>query len=241
MNTADRREILSRVAAGTISPEEAATQLDSIRTGEEPADSGIRKVQIERQLGTLEIIGDPNVRDAVAEGPHQARIEGDVMIVSRQTTIEHGGFFFGVTGFAGADKLVVRMNPALALEFQMQAGSCRVRGVEGPIRADIQAGSATIDGFRGALNLSVQAGSVKASGRLDHDESRINCDAGSVSLNLEPGSSVRISARASMGKVELPGDSAINGGGVRAATVGDGDATLSIECHMGSVKVGAGW
>jgi len=241
MNEADRRQILTRVAAGTISPEEGAHQLDSIKTGEEPADSGIRKVRIERQLGTVEIVGDPNVRDAVAEGPHQARIEGDVMIFSRHTTTEHGGFFFGVTGYAGPDKLLVRMNPALALELQMQAGSCRVRGIEGPIRADVQAGSATIDGFRGALNLSVQAGSVKASGRLDHDESRINCDAGSVTLNLEPGSSVRISARASMGKVELPGESAVSGGGLRAATVGDGDGTLSIECHMGSVKVGAGW
>jgi len=237
MNKPDRREILSRVAAGTITPEEAASQLDSIKTADQSPDARIRKVQVVRRLGTLEIIGDASVRDAVAEGPHQARIDGDVMVFEAETTDDCGGFFFGLGRNVGKEKLLIRVNPSLALDVQLQAGNCRVRGVQGPIRADVQAGSAVIEGIRGELNLSVQAGSVRASGRLDDGDSRIGCDAGSVSLQLEPGSSVRIKARASMGKVDLPGAAAING--VQELTIGDGAGSLLIDTNMGSVKVTA--
>ena len=237
MEKPDRREILSRVAAGTITPEEAAAQLDSIKAVHQSADTAIRKVQVVRRLGSLEIIGDASVRDAVAEGPHQARIDGDIMVFEAETADDWGGFFFGFGRNAGKEKLLIRLNPSLALDLQLQAGSCRVRGMEGPIRADVQAGSAVIEGIRGELNLSVQAGSVRASGRLDDGDSRIGCDAGSVSLQLEPGSSVRIKARASMGKVDLPGTAAING--IQEVTIGDGAGSLLIDSNMGSVRVTA--
>lgn len=239
MSNLDRREILSRVAAGVITPEEAAAQLDAVKEGDEASDSGIRKVRVVRQLGTLEVIGDSTVREAVAEGPHRARIEGDAMIFESETASDWGGFFFGLGG-QSHQTLRIRVNPLLALDLQIQAGSCRVRGVEGPIRADIQAGSASIDGFKGELDISVHMGSLKASGRLDGGDSRIGCDASNVNLHLERGSSVRITARAAMGKVELPGQS---GSGVyhgaQEMTIGDGGGSLLIESHMGSVKVDA--
>lgn len=237
MSKADRREILSRVAAGTITPEEAASQLDAINHTEE-AESTIRKVQIVRQLGVVEVVGDPSVREAVAEGPHNARIDGDVMVFEAEGSHEHEGFIFGLGRHFPEGKLLVRMNPTLELELRVQAGSCRVRGVEGNIRADVQASSATIDGFASPLNLSVQAGSLRATGRLDGGDSRIACDAGSVSLHLVRGSSVKIHARASMGKVELPGGPAVSGA-VRSqeATVGGGSGSLTIETSMGNVKV----
>lgn len=239
MNKLDRREVLSRVAAGTISPEEAATQLDSISQDEAVAEPAVRKVRIERQLGSLEVVGDPTVREAVAVGPHQARIDGDVMVFEGPGVAAlGGGFFFGIGGSDGTDKLMVRLNPALALDLQLQAGNCRVTGVEGPIRAEIQAGSAAIEGFKSELNVSVQAGSLKASGRLDGGESRIVCDAGSVNLNLERGSSVRIRSRANMGKVELPGaPGAPPNSASQEVTIGDGAGSLTIESHLGSVKV----
>ena len=237
MSKADRREILSRVAAGTITPEEAASQLDAINHTEE-AESTIRKVQVVRQLGVVEVIGDPTVHEAVAEGPHSARIDGDVMVFEAEGSHEHEGFIFGLGRHIPEGKLLVRMNPALDLELRVQAGSCRVRGVEGSIRADVQASSATVDGFASPINLSVQAGSVRATGRLDRGDSRIVCDAGSVNIHLERGSSVNIRARASMGKVELPGGPGASGV-IRAqqATVGAGDGSLAIETSMGNVKV----
>ena len=233
MSKPERREILSRVAAGTISPEEAAAQLDEINQSERQAESSIRTVRVVRQLGSFEIIGGPSVRDAVAEGPHHARIEGDVMVFEGGSPDGPGDFIFGLGRNLLREALLVRMNPALGLDVQVQAGDCRVRGVEGPIRARVQAGSATIDGFATAVDLSVQAGDLQATGRLDNGDSRIACKMGSASLHLKPGSSVRIKARSSLGDVELPDGGPGNGEFV----VGAGAASLAIDSTLGSVKV----
>jgi hypothetical protein len=235
----DRREILSRVAAGTIRPEEAAAQLDGL--AQEPSPDAIQRVRIGRQFGSVDIVGDPSVRDAVAEGPHQARIDGDAMMIESEPEDGAGGFAFGLAlgRRFWTDRLLVRMNPRLALELDVQAGSCRVRGVTGPIKAEVQAGSATIDGFASPLMLSVQAGSVRANGCLRAGESMISCEAGSVALHLERGSSVRIRADSALGKVTLPGGDTAKGRASRVAVVGDGDASLLIDTSMGSVNVTA--
>src|ERR1700682_730280 len=240
MSKPDRREILSRVAAGTISPEDAASQLDAVSHDEKETEPTVRRVRVIKQLGPAEIIGDPSIREAVAEGQHRARIEGDTMIIEGQTIEDWGGFIFGTARGAGRDRLVVRVNPSLSLELELQAGNCRVSGVEGPIRADVQAGSATIEGFSKTLDLTVQAGSVRATGRLDEGDSRIACDAGSVNLHLERGSSVRVTARANMGKVSLPvGAAFASGRGTQDVTIGDGAASLTITTSMGSVNLTA--
>jgi hypothetical protein len=240
MSKTDRREILSRVAAGTISPEEAASQLDAVTPDETESEPAIRRVRVIKQLGPAEIIGDPNVREAVAEGQHRARIEGDTMIIEGQSVDDWGGFIFGAARSAGRDRLVVRVNPALSLDLELQAGNCRVSGVEGPIRANVQAGSATIEGFSKTIDLSVQAGSVRATGRLDEGDSRIACDAGSVNLHLERGSSVRVTTRVNLGKVNLPVGTAFTAGrGTQDLTIGDGAASLAITTSMGSVNLTA--
>ncbi|HEY9288710.1 MAG TPA: hypothetical protein VIT43_11885 [Candidatus Dormibacteraeota bacterium] len=240
MSNADRREILSRVAAGTISPEEAASQLDSLNRTEAAAEPAVRTIRVARHLGSVEIVGDPSVREAVAEGPHRARVEGDTMVFEPDPSIDEGTFIFGFGRNWASDKLLIRVNPGAGLDLQIQAGNCRVRGVEGAIRADVQAGSATIEGFRGPLTLAVQAGSVRASGRLADGESTISCDAGSVNLALERGSSVRIVSRATMGKVELLGDAgAFSNRGGHEATIGEGTALLNVTTNMGSVRISA--
>jgi hypothetical protein len=238
MSKPERREILSRVAAGTISPEEAAAQLDAINQSDRQAEPSIRTVRVVRQLGSFEIIGDPNVRDAVAEGPHHARIDGDVMVFEGVTSDGPGGFMFGLGRNLLRDAVLIRMNPALGLDVQVQAGDCRVRGVEGPIRARVQAGSATIDGFASAVDFSVNAGDLQATGRLDSGDSRISCKMGNASLHLERGSSVRIKSHSSLGDIELP-DRSHQAGGTRNEDfmVGDGAASLAIETTLGSVKV----
>ena len=238
MSKADRREILSRVASGTLSPEEAATQLDAIDTEQRQPESSIRKVRIARQLGSFEIVGDPSVRDAVAEGQHHVRIDGDTMVFEGWGSGGPGGFVFGFGRNLANDRLLVRMNPALALDVQVQAGDCSVRGVRGPIRAEVQAGSATIDGFASAVDFSVRAGDLRATGRLDGGDSRIACQAGSVTLHLERGSSVRIKARSSLGDIDLPGGrTQTDAKGTDEVVVGDGAASLAIRSTIGSVRV----
>jgi len=99
-----------------------------------------------------------------------------------------------------------------------------------------------VSDFRGALNVVVQAGNFQASGRLDSGASKVRCEMGSVKINLEKGSSVRITTRTTMGKVAIEGPGSERAGiaqGGREVTLGSGAATLDVECTMGSVKVTA--
>jgi len=114
--------------------------------------------------------------------------------------------------------------------------------VRAPIRAEVQAGTTQIDGFTEPIDLDVQAGSVRASGRLTAGHSRIQCQAGKVTVNLEPESSVRISAKTGLGRISLPGNAVYAGVGDRTVTtqVGAGVASLAINSEMGSVQVEVG-
>jgi len=49
-----------------------------------------------RALGSADIIGDPSVREAVAEGPHIARREGDTLVIEGDDEFDmRSGFMFG--------------------------------------------------------------------------------------------------------------------------------------------------
>jgi hypothetical protein len=260
-----KREILNQVAAGTISAVDGAARLEALSSGAEaasgtgtatlaapaPSASDTKFVKVMSVLGTAEIVGDPSVAFAVADGPHKARQEGDAMIIEHTPFDEHQTFYFGhgdrraVVGgldFSGKRHLTVRMNPDLPLIANVQAGNVRIVGVRGPIKAEVQAGNCKVADFVSPLNLVVQAGNVTASGCLDSGDSKIRCEMGSVKLNLEEGSSVRITARSTMGQVVVEGDAGrrvIAGRGGRDVTIGGGAATLDIECTMGSVKLSA--
>jgi hypothetical protein len=131
------------------------------------------------------------------------------------------------------------MNPDLALLATVQAGSIRVDGIHGPITGEVQAGNCKVQDFRGPLNLVVQAGNVTANGRLDSGSSKLRCEMGAVKIALEKGSSVRVTARSSLGKVSFDehGDTVSIGGSKREVTIGAGAATLDIDCTMGTIKV----
>ena len=207
------------------------------------------RIRVVRTIGTADIIGDPTVAEAMAEGPHVARRDGDTLVIESQDDgLDMSGWAFGGRGrhrvhtmghrrgFRMGDMhpMRVRVNPDLPLEIEAQAGRVRVRGVHAPIRGSVQAGSTDIVDFRSPLDLSVQAGSVTARGRLDQGASRIRCEAGSVRIRLERGSSVRISARNTLGKVVFD-----DGDPRQPWVVGGGEASLDIDATMGAVRVTA--
>lgn len=263
-----KREILESVAAGRLSPEEAVDRLadlseverpsapSSPATGTGPAPTSLSKVRLVTALGSAHVIGDPSVADAIAEGRHTATREGDVLtieVVPEDTNEEEGRFRFEsgrkrfiiggkrVFGSDASPRVTVRMNPALALEAEVGAGKLTVTDVHGPIMAEVAMGTLRVDGAREPFDVEVAMGSAHISGRLDHGAASVRCDMGSAHITLDAGSSAVVRGRTSMGKVVLPGvpPSAGIGGGVTEATVGNGDATLEIECAMGSVKVSA--
>src|SRR5229473_7228787 len=133
-----KREILNQVASGKISAEEGAARLDSLESVEsaspagasrpapppfQPAPSGTRRVRVASAIGSAEIVGDPSVAFAVAEGPHRARQDGDTMVIEQGPIVGDDNFSFGrgdrrvvINGMEfGPRRLTVRMNPDLAL------------------------------------------------------------------------------------------------------------------------------
>jgi hypothetical protein len=258
-----QREILNQVATGTISAEEGATRLDALETSPAPAASAqattppsavpsapaTRQVRVVANIGTVEIVGDPSVAFVTADGPHRAHQEGDTMVIDHLPFGDDGNFTFGGDALRHIIRksfdiqrrgLTVRMNPDLALAVSTKAGDVRVDGIHGPISAEVQAGNCTISDFRGPLNVVVQAGSLNASGRLDGGASRVRCQMGSVKINLEKGSSVRISARTTMADVAIEGAAtagATAGSVGNVVTIGGGAGTLDLDCTMGDVKV----
>jgi hypothetical protein len=248
-----QREILARVASGDLTAQEAALELEDLESpghSREPVATAIAgdltRIRVVASMGSVTVIGDESVREAVAEGPHVMRRVGDAYVIESQNVGEIGsGFSFGDRvglGFLKDWRLVVRMNPRLSLDAEIQAGTLIVRGIRAPIRANVQAGSTRLEDFTFPIDLDVQAGSVKANGRLSEGASRIRCQAGSVRLDLDANSSVRITAKTTLGKVSLPAEPGAEeiGGGVAKAQVGSGSGTLDIEAELGSVRVAVG-
>src|SRR5579864_5891703 len=179
-----QREILSQVASGSISAEEGAARLEALETdpaaaapaqaAPSAADGAIKQVRVSAQLGNTEIIGDPSVSYAVAEGPHKARQEGDTMVISQSALDDEASFEFsrpeGRVRIPRVDlggKLTIRMNPTLPLVIKTQAGNLGITGLKGAVAAEVQAGNCDITEFRGPVNIKVTAGNLTASGHLD--------------------------------------------------------------------------
>jgi len=251
------QEILRQVAAGSITPEEAAARIAGLQHGPIAVaeEDVVRRLRVTGLIHPTRIVGDPEVKDAAVRGPHQATREGDTMVVRGMPMGEEGGWFSfrwperlpfpGLPGENPLRPVLIRMNPSLELDVEMAAGLLTVQGVKGPIKADIQAGSAKVEGFSDSLDLSVKWGTVTASGVLRQGSSRVRCEAGTVKVRLERGSSVKVVARSTLGKISLPGDEAGLMGGwtmsgdVRECTVGDGVGHLEIEATTGAVFVEA--
>jgi hypothetical protein len=261
---ARQRQILTDVAEGRLRPEEAAALLDAASdaaAGQAAGRPGIGRLRVAGTFRLVTVVGDRSVREAaVADGPHAARREGDTLVLENEPDED------GWPGFAftGADRrwrfpappgpdagwaaarprpLTVRMRPDLPLEVDLSAGMLRVDGVTGPIRVELAAGSARLDGVRGPLDVRVSAGSLRVAGVLDRGASTVHCEAGSVRVHLEPGSSVHVRARAELGRIALPDQAGpaswMVGAGTREATVGGGAASLDVDAAMGTVTVSA--
>src|SRR5262249_37359458 len=137
----ERRAVLERVARGELSPSEAASLLEEMDSGApperdprdwaadwaEPASTAgtppppaaptpggaVRRREV-GSIGTADIIGEPSVREAVAEGPHVARREGDTLVIEGQDDFGVGvgpGFMFGWSEAHHRHRQRIRRNP----------------------------------------------------------------------------------------------------------------------------------
>lgn len=201
---------------------------------EPPPGGPAARVKVVAAARKVVVSGDAGVREAVAEGEHTARWDGDVLVVDGTPTFEEGdsGFRFhrGGGGVLVGDQwglrpLRVRVRPDLPLELDVQAGSIVVEGMRGPITATVAAGSAKLRDFSGPLDVDVAAGSLKGEGRLGEGASKVRCQAGSVHLALDADSDVTVSGRADLGRLDV------------VDRIGEGRGTLDVEASLGSVTV----
>lgn len=259
-----RRDILERVAARELTPSEAAELLAHAEPDDHPADGArpwagplrtetapgpqappagpaseddpeVARVRVRGNCRAVSIVGDPDVRTAVAEGAHTARLEGGVLTIESLIEPSHGFAFIRAPGLRsrarvrmGADyvrPLMVRMNPALALDAQVDAGSMAIRSVRGPIRANTSAGAIRVDDLDGPIDLRVAAGSATVRGRLAGGTSRIECDAGKVTVHLTADSNVTIRGRVNLGQLMAPD------------VIGTGEGVLDVEANLGAIEV----
>src|SRR5438046_9616295 len=99
-----QREILIQVAAGTISAEEGAVRLEALESpapatiaADSPASEAVRQVKEVSRFGNTEIVGDPSVTSALADGPHRARQHRDTLVIEQSPVNGDTSLDFSVT------------------------------------------------------------------------------------------------------------------------------------------------
>lgn len=262
----EKRKILEMVAAGTVSPAEAAELLEAVRT-ETPRGGPDLPVDLIKVIGSfrsLSIEGDAEVQGAIADGPHRVRQEGGTLIFEDDPDDSEGFILFGperhrkgvsirvnnrkitmgeLRGPARPPALKIRMNPTIQLDLSLTAGTANVVDISAPIKASISAGTAKLEGLTQPFEVDVDAGSVFAACRLEDGHSKIRCTAGKIKVELDPRSHVKVVARSTLGKLQVPSDDGSDepwagiGGGKREMTLGDGTARLDLEATTGAVIV----
>jgi hypothetical protein len=243
----DIRALLEQVAAGTISPEEASAQLRAVTPPDVVAEE-VRRIVVKAGAVRLTVVGDESVAQAVADGPHTMRREGDALIIDTNTT--QGDFstepprsafmsFIGQMVNRVGAAVEIRVNPDLPLQVLLVGGPLEVRDVRAGASIGVEAGSAQLTGS-GPLLFDVASGS----GRVDwtfSGESRVRADMGSVNVTVRPDSDVVVTADTSLGQALVKSHSgnlkAPQDAATPPITVGAGTGRLTVSSRMGAAQV----
>lgn len=245
------RGLLEDVAAGRLSPEEASARITQIsEQTEQPAQPvvSVARIQVKAGAVRLTIVGDPSVAEAVAEGPHTMRREGDALLIDTNTT--QGDFsvepprsafmtWVGQMVNRVGASVSVRVNPDLPLQVLLVGGSLELSGVRAGASVGVEAGSAQLTG-QGPLLFDVASGS----GRVDWvftGESKVRADMGSVSVTVRPESDTLVTADTSLGQAIVKSHTgnlkAPQDGTTPTVAVGAGHGHLTVSSRMGSAQV----
>ena len=262
--TDDMRDLLNRVAAGEISPEEAEAQLSAAGVGApasepptpEPAAATtpvvptepVRRISVRANAVRLSIVGDPTVDTAVADGPHRVEHRGDTLTVHSDLTkgeyeseVPRSPFASWLANMNRAGSaLRVRVNPELPLEILTVAGTLELSDVNAAVKAGVEAGSAKLHGGSGPVSISVASGSLDIEWEF-HGENNVTADLGSARVTVLPGSDVAVNADAMLGlaTIRMPDGSVIKAApeGHPAVVAGAGTGRLGASARLGSLVV----
>jgi hypothetical protein len=272
------RAVLADVAAGRLSPTEAAAAIAEIQTDrpsddadvwadvtDRPADAPAAHLEppttstlpasveptkvVIRAVGhRVRVVGEPSVSAVSVDGPHVVRRDGDTLTVASE-----GEFGTSLDGFTLIrsrsvsdlrDRLLglgrelsVRVNPQLAVDVEVTAGSLSVERLPRLAQVRVTAGSAKLLDSDGPLDVLVQAGSAKVSFRPTAGRSRLRVESGSLDVVLLTGTDARVRSDAQAGRVAWQGSQ--HHGSAEEVVLGRGSAVVSLEAVMGAVQVRA--
>lgn len=247
------RAMLEEVAAGKLTPEEATQRISqlTVQAADVAAtDEPVRRIQVKAGAVRLTIVADPAVHEAVAEGPHTMRRDGDVLLIDTNTTSGEGDYsvepprsaFMAWVGQmvnrVGAS-VQIRVNPQLPLQVLLVGGALDLQGVTAGASVGVEAGSAQLSGA-GPLLFDVASGSGKVDWVFT-GQSKVRADMGSVSVTVRPESNTMVTADTSLGqaiiKTHTGNVKAPQDGATPAIAVGAGAGALTVSSRMGSAQV----
>jgi hypothetical protein len=236
-------------AAGYVRAERAAApESDQHRTAAGAtgrAAASARRVSVRVTGKRVRIVVDPTVTACHVTGDHVLRRNGDLIEVSAEGDFRPhlGGIKLpsplqlDVLRRPRGNELLIRMNPALALDVEVTAGNLQVSNVPRLGRVRLTAGAATLSGFEEVEDALLQAAVVQMAGRITTGRSRIRVESGQLSLALDDESNVTVVAASSIGRVTWSGR---HSGAGDQVVMGNGAARLDITVVMGHAGVRVG-
>jgi hypothetical protein len=210
----------------------------------------VRLVRVQSSARPVRVYADPAVDTLVVDGPHDVLRDGDTLrVVAPPSDQAPGDGSFRYEARSAWSRwlqhaqmvgvpLTVRVNPALAVEADVMAGSLDVQGLRGTFGFTVTAGSLKVEDCSGPLRGQIRAGSARIEARPTFGESSVRLESGSLVLRLLRGSDVRVRTRCELGEIKFDG---VTRGGTtgegQERVVGDGTATFDLDVTMGSAKV----
>ena len=238
---ADSRDVWADVTDTAATP--GATESAAVPATAEPTRVVIRAVG-----HRVRVTGEPSVATVSVDGPHVVRRDGGTLTVASEG--EFGSSLDGFTLMRSRSvsdlrdrllglgrELSVRVNPRLAVDVEVTAGSLTVERLPHLGQVRLTAGSAKVLDADDPLDLLVQAGSAKVDVKPTSGRSRLRVESGSLDVRMRPGSDVRVHSDAQAGRIQWHGQH--YRGNADEVVLGTGSAVMNVEAVMGSVSVRA--
>ena len=206
---------------------------------------GVDRVSVRAVGRRVRIVGDGSVATASVDGPHVLRRTGSVLEVTSDGDVGPNldGFilrpprsFDDLRSFGLGKELLVRVNPTIAVDAEVTAGTLNTEGVPFLGKVRVTAGGATLERVSEANDVLVQAGQATIRGDLATGRSRIRCESGSLEIDLGDRSNVTVRTDVQLGKVSWAGTDTDN---VDEVVLGNGAARLDVGVVMGWATIKA--
>jgi hypothetical protein len=223
----------------------------------------VTSVRLKTSYRSVQVIADPAVAQIFVIGEHSIRHEGSTLLVSTSGPLDDqertgnrdgsGSQSSGRFSFSDLPRtiawarswrdhqLVVRVNPALAVELDVTGADVKLTGLTSGLRAHLVASSLKGDKVRCEFDVEAFSSSIKLTA-TPIGSSRLYCESSSARLSLPSGTDLKITATNRMGRLVLPERAPSNlplEGDTSEVTIGDGRDQLRLEAVMSSVTVGA--